>query len=66
MKGSMLGDLYLTPLSGVVLVFVVVVCGHLYRQNWKTQPPNARLRAWLFGVPAALGLLALAFLPLKY
>ena len=62
----MFESLYLTPVTGVLTVFVVVVCGHLYRLNWKTQPPDARLRAWLFGVPAALGLLALAFLPLKF
>lgn len=62
----MLQSLYLTPLTGAALVFVVVVCGHLYRQNWKLQPSNARFRAWLFGVPAAIGLLLLAFLPLKY
>lgn len=62
----MFESLYLTPASGAVLVFLVVVCGHMYRKTWKEQPPNARLRAWLFGVPAALGLLALAFVPLKF
>ena len=62
----MFQGLYLTPLSGSVILFIVVVCGHLYRQNWKTEHPKTRLRAWLFGVPAALGLCALAFLPLKY
>jgi hypothetical protein len=38
----------------------------MYRKTWKDQPPDARLKAWLFGVPAALGLLVLAFVPLKF
>lgn len=63
---SALDALYLTPLTGSLLVILVVVCGHLYRQNWKKQPHDHRLRAWLYGVPAAAGLLALAFIPLKF
>ena len=59
-------ELYLTPLTGTVLVFLVVVCGHLFRDNWKRQPANWRLRGWLFGVPAGIGLLLLAALPLKF
>lgn len=62
----MFETLYLTPVTGALTVFLVVVCGHLYRQNWKSEAHDARLRAWLYGVPAALGLLALAFLPLKF
>lgn len=45
---------------------LVVGFGHLYRDNWKKQPEGWRLRAWLYGVPAGVGLLMLAFLPLKY
>lgn len=62
----MFDTLYLTPATGALLVFVVVVCGHMYRKTWKDQPPDARLKAWLFGVPTALGLLVLAFVPLKF
>ncbi len=62
----MFQDLYLTPLSGSIILFIVVVSGHLYRQNWKSEAPNTRLRAWAYGLPAAIGLMALAFLPLKY
>lgn len=62
----MLQGLYLTPLSGALIFLVVVVCGHNYRMTWKSELPNARLRLWLFGVPAAIGLCALAFLPLKH
>lgn len=65
-ENNMFQDLYLTPLSGSVILFIVVVCGHLYRQNWKSEKPNTRLRAWAYGLPAAIGLMALAFLPLKY
>ena len=62
----MFENLYITPLSGSILMVLVVGFGHLYRDNWKKQPEGWRLRAWLYGVPAGVGLLALAFLPLKY
>ena len=57
--------LHLTPFSGALIVFVVVVCGHRFRLAWKDKLPGWQRRAWFFGVPAAIGLLALAFLPLK-
>lgn len=59
-------DLHLTPLTGALIVFVVVVCGHRFRLAWKEQAPGWQRRAWLYGIPAAIGLLLLAFLPLKY
>ncbi len=61
----MLGELHLTPVSGVLLVLIAVVCGHRFRRAWKEQTPGWRRRAWIYGVVAALGLLALAFVPLK-
>lgn len=61
-----LEDFYLTPLTGSILLVLVVGCGHLYRDNWKKQEDGWRRRAWLYGLPAGLGLLALAFLPLKF
>lgn len=61
-----MGDgIYLTPVTGAIIVFLVVVCGHRFRLAWKEQSPGWQRRAWLFGVPAAIGLLALGFLPLK-
>lgn len=62
----MFGGLYLTPVTGAALVFGVVVCGHRFRKAWKEQAPGWQRRAWGWGVPAAAGLLVLAFLPLKY
>lgn len=62
----MLDKLYLTPGSGALIVFIVVVCGHRFRLAWKAQQSGWQRRAWLFGVPAGLGLMALAFLPLKF
>ena len=58
-------NLHLTPPIAAIIFFIVVVCGHNFRQVWKQQPDGWQKRAWLFGVPAALGLLALGFLPLK-
>ncbi|EEE36065.1 conserved hypothetical protein [Rhodobacteraceae bacterium KLH11] len=48
-----------------MIFFCVVVCGHNFRMAWKQQPQGWQKRAWLFGPPAAIGLFALAFLPLK-
>lgn len=61
-----MAELHLTPLTGTLVVFLVVVCGHGFRKAWKDQPEGWQKRAWLFGVPAAIGLLALGFLPLEY
>jgi len=58
-------NLHLTPAIAALIFFGVVVCGHNFRKLWKEQPPGWQKRAWLFGVPAAIGLLALGFLPLK-
>ncbi|EEX11421.1 conserved hypothetical protein [Ruegeria lacuscaerulensis ITI-1157] len=60
-----MSNLYLTPAVAALIFFGVVVCGHNFRKAWKEQPPGWQKRAWLFGVPAAIGLLALGFLPLK-
>lgn len=62
----MFDKLYLTPGSGALIVFIVVVCGHRFRLAWKEQHPGWQRRAWIFGLPAALGLMALAFLPLTF
>ncbi|MEY8842948.1 hypothetical protein AB9K41_28280 [Cribrihabitans sp. XS_ASV171] len=57
---------YLTPLTGAALVFVVVICGHRFRLAWKEKAPGWQQRAWLWGVPAAVGFFLLAFLPLDF
>ncbi|WP_298935134.1 hypothetical protein [uncultured Ruegeria sp.] len=58
-------DLYLTPALAVVIFSAVVVCGHNFRMAWKQQPSGWQKRAWLFGIPAGIGLLVLGFVPLK-
>ncbi|WP_029064968.1 hypothetical protein [Labrenzia sp. DG1229] len=59
-------EIYLTPLTGSILVVLAVGFGHLYRDNWKKQEDGWQRRAWLYGVLAGGGLLTLAFLPLKF
>ncbi|WP_171101930.1 MULTISPECIES: hypothetical protein [unclassified Ruegeria] len=60
-----MSQLYLTPTFAVVIFIGVVICGHNFRMLWKHQPEGWQKRAWLFGVPAGIGLMALAFLPMK-
>lgn len=57
--------LHLTPVTGALLVLLVVACGHKFRDNWKRQEEGWQKRAWIYGIPAGLGLLALAFVPLQ-
>ncbi|WP_282159244.1 hypothetical protein [Shimia thalassica] len=61
-----MNDFYLTPLTGSILVFLVVVCGHRFRKAWKEQYPGWQKRAWMYGVPALIGLLMLGFVPLEF
>ena len=46
------------------LFLLLVFSGRAFRQNWKAQGPGWRWKAWLYGMPALTGFLALAFLPL--
>ncbi|WP_085822207.1 hypothetical protein [Ruegeria meonggei] len=61
-----MSNLYLTPPIAALIFFFVVVCGHNFRKAWKQQEPGWQKKAWLFGVPAGIGLLMLGFLPLKF
>lgn len=60
-----MNHLYLTPPVAALIFLGVVICGHNFRRVWKLQAPGWQVRAWVFGIPAAIGLLALGFLPLK-
>ncbi|MCB1354384.1 MAG: hypothetical protein KDK03_16765 [Rhodobacteraceae bacterium] len=62
----MSSGLVLTPLAGVLLLLVMIFSGRAFRENWKAQAEGWVLRAWLYGVPAALAFLALAFIPLHF
>lgn len=62
----MLDNVYLTPVTGALIVVIAVLCGHRFRHAWKAQGVGWQRRAWFFGVFAAVGLLALAFVPLKF
>lgn len=55
---------HLTPLTGTLLVVLAVLAGHRFRRAWKDKAPGWQLRAWIYGVVAGAGLLALAFIPL--
>lgn len=59
-------DLYLTPPVAIMLLIVAVSCGHIFRDNWKNKPHNWKQRAWVYGCPACVALLALGFIPLKF
>lgn len=57
-------QLHLSPAIAALIFLLVVICGHNFRKAWKEQPLGWQKRAWLFGVPAGVGLLVLGFLPL--
>ncbi len=56
-------DISLTPISGVLLLLVMIFAGRAFRENWKAQKDGWQRRAWLFGVPAAGCFFALVLLP---
>ncbi|KAA8607022.1 hypothetical protein AL036_12300 [Salipiger aestuarii] len=53
----------LTPVSATALFTAACVAGVQYRRTWKADGPLWQL--WVYGLIAAGGLLALAFLPLR-
>lgn len=56
----------LSPAMGVVLLLVMIFAGRAFRNNWKRQDEGWQMRAWLYGLPAALSFAALAFIPLDF
>lgn len=56
-------QLTLTPFTATLLIVLAVLAGNQYRRVWKAEGPRWQL--WLFGLVAAIGLLSLAFVPLK-
>ena len=60
----MLGSLTLTPVTGVMLLLVMVICGRQFRENWKAQDKGWQQRAWMYGLPVLVSFIALAFVPL--
>ena len=54
---------FLTPLTATLIFVVAVIAGYRYRRVWKAEGPRWQL--WLFGLLAAVCLLAVGFLPLK-
>ncbi len=65
MRPAMLTNLTLSPTAGILLLLAMIFAGRAFRLNWKAQAPGWVLRAWLFGVPAALAFFTLALVPLK-
>ena len=61
--GFLPDNLNLTSFWATVLIFMAVVAGHLYKQNWKMEGPA--WKAWLYGAISGGSLLALGFIPLK-
>ena len=64
---TFLSNPHLTPLTGTVLLVLVALTGHRFRKAWKEreEDPNWAKRAWVYGIVAFLGLMALAFVPLE-
>lgn len=57
-------DLSITPVSGTILVLVLLLCGRQFRQNWKAQEGAWVVRAWLYGIVVVVSFGIVAFVPL--
>ncbi|MEM8569789.1 MAG: hypothetical protein AAGG56_02675 [Pseudomonadota bacterium] len=58
-------DFSLTPLSGTLLLLVMVFAGRAFRINWKAQKDGWVRRAWLYGVLVTIAFFFLALVPLQ-
>ena len=54
---------FLTPMTATLIFVVAVTAGYRYRRVWKAEGPRWQL--WLFGIIAAVCLLAVRFRPQK-
>ena len=61
----MLASLTLTPLTATMLFLGMIFFGRAFRQNWKAQGPNWRLKAWIYAVPALVCFAIVAFVPFR-
>jgi hypothetical protein len=55
----------LGPVSGVLLLVVMLFCGRQFRETWKAQADGWQRRAWLWGVPVVVSFALLVSLPLS-
>lgn len=55
----------LTPVTGLILLVVMILCGRQFRETWKAQSDGWVLRAWVWAVPAAGAFLLLALVPMQ-
>jgi cytochrome c oxidase assembly factor CtaG len=57
-------DLAITsPIVGITLLVLFVIAGKIFRDNWKQQGPNWKVKCWISGVVALVCFLVLAFIP---
>ncbi|MEM1396222.1 MAG: hypothetical protein AAGH38_02090 [Pseudomonadota bacterium] len=52
----------LSPFAATAIFVIGVVAGIQYRRVWKTE--DARWKAWVYGLTAAVALATVAFLPM--
>jgi hypothetical protein len=57
--------LTITPVMGIILLFIMIFCGRAFRENWKDQTPGWLRKAWGYGLAAFLSFLVIALIPLQ-
>jgi hypothetical protein len=57
--------LTITPLLGIILLFMMIFCGRAFRENWKDQTAGWVIKAWIYGLAAFLSFLIIALIPLQ-
>lgn len=58
-----INDFMLSPLLATLIFSASCVAGYKYRRVWKAEGPTYQY--WVFGIIAAVGLLVLAFVPMR-
>ena len=58
-----MSEISLQPAIATAIFVIACLSGYQYRRVWKAEGPQWQL--WLFGLTAALSLLAVGFLPMQ-
>lgn len=53
-----------TPIVALILLLIMVFSGKFFRDNWKTQGRNWKIKCWISGLSALVSFMILAFVPL--
>ncbi len=52
------------PIIALILLLIMIFSGKFFRDNWKAQGRNWKIKCWISGLAALASFMILAFVPL--